>query len=74
MSTMFPDDPTHEEVAGEIRRAREVAEREAERKRREEWDREHGSLSDPAPGQEQEFGTGLGEIEAVSEEDVEIDG
>jgi hypothetical protein len=71
MSTMFPDDPTHEEVAGEIRRAREVAERMAERKRREEWDREHGQ---PTPQDRDEQGTGLGEIEAVSEEDVEIDG
>jgi hypothetical protein len=44
---------------------RVAAEQEAERRRREEWDRQHGPL-DP-----QEFGRG--QIEAVSDEDVEID-
>ena len=64
------DDPTAGEVTDAIRSQRERFEREQERRRREAWDREHGPLD---PQTQQEFGTGLGEIEAVGEEDVEID-
>ena len=63
----FPDDPTATEVSEELRRRRVAAEQEAERRRREEWDRQHGPLDS------QEFGRGLGEVEAVSDEDVEIE-
>jgi hypothetical protein len=63
----FPTDPTSTEVNEELRRVRTEQERIAERRRREEWDRDHGPLQ-PA-----DFDRGLGEIEAVSEDDVEIE-
>jgi hypothetical protein len=67
---MFPTDPTASEVTDEIRKQREAFERATERQRRVDWDREHGPLS---PQDQQEQGHGLGEIEAVSEEDIEVD-
>jgi len=59
MTEHFPNDPTAQEVQQELRTARERAERIAERKRRQEWDQEHGALTDD---------TIEGEAEEVPEE------
>lgn len=67
---MFPDDPTATEVAEELRNRRIEAERRAEAVRRAEWDAAHGPLTPP---DRDEQSHGLGEIEAVSDEDVEVD-
>lgn len=53
----FPTDPTAEEVAAEIKRHREQAERHAEAERRRVWDEEHGTLDENViEGEAEEIG------------------